>query len=52
MDTDSAGNLTGAVLGMDQLLESSTLNKTWRVISAIHESQSGWQVTSSAVKCM
>ncbi len=42
MDTDAEGNLTGAVLGMDQLLETQTLTKNWRIITAIHETQSGY----------
>lgn len=41
IDTDGDGNLS-TDLGLDQLLTTATLNNKWRIISALHEPQSGF----------
>ena len=42
IDTDANGNLVGTDLGMNQLTSTPALTKTWRIITALHESQTGY----------
>ncbi len=42
IDTDAAGNLVGTDLGMNQLTSTPVLTKSWRVVTALHESQTGY----------
>ncbi len=42
IDTDANGNLVGTDLGMNQLTSTPALTKAWRVVTALHESQTGY----------
>lgn len=42
IDTDANGNLVGTDLGMNQLTSTPVLTKTWRIVTALHESQTGY----------
>jgi len=42
IDSDEEGNITSSNLGMEQLTQTVTLNNQWKVISALHDSQSGY----------